>query len=61
MVPPDRPPDKAETAFERLAALIISYLSEPSTRETLNRELISATPRCSSVPKQIAEKSIRSK
>jgi hypothetical protein len=28
-VPPDTPPDKAETAFERLAALIISYLSSP--------------------------------
>ena len=28
-VPPDTPPDKAETAFERLAALIISYLNSP--------------------------------
>jgi hypothetical protein len=28
-VPPDTPPDKAETAFERLAVLIISYLSSP--------------------------------
>jgi hypothetical protein len=26
-VPPDTPPDKAETAFERLADLIVSYLS----------------------------------
>jgi hypothetical protein len=28
-VPPDTPPDKAETAFERLADLIVSYLSSP--------------------------------
>jgi len=28
-VPPDTPPDKAETAFERLADLIVSYLNSP--------------------------------
>jgi hypothetical protein len=28
-VPPDTPPDKAETAFERLADMIVSYLSSP--------------------------------
>jgi hypothetical protein len=28
-VPPDTPPDKAQTAFERLADRIVSYLSSP--------------------------------